>query len=268
MPGDPTDATRPTRPDPVELVPTMVVEHLVARAERELTELQQELESLLDQAEVTEKRVRAEHPALEAYDERFESEVLEEIGNWTGRRGFATISAALTDPPVQWRPADPDSAQPEDEPQPSAAAEPGVSFEATFPVPVVERDPEATANGRSGTTPGQRTPGANADVGADTDTTTPRRPRTTVVERGFRRSLPSGGRPTVTEEPVAAPETETTESQFATFWGAGKDSADVPARTRREKGSRLRWAAKVPSRLLIQLGLLVIVVGLLVLKLG
>ena len=268
MSGDAADTTRPTRPNPVELVPRMVVEHLVARAERELTELQQELESLLGEAEATEKRVRAEHPSLEVYDERFESEVLEEIGNWTGRRSFAAISAALADPPVQSPLAGRDSAQREEEPRPSASAEPAVSFEATSPVPVVERDPKAISNGSSTTTLGQGTRGPSAGVDADAGTTTPTRPRTTVVERGSRRPLPGGARPAVTEEPVAAPQTETTENQFASFWGAGKDSTDVPARTRRAKGRRLQWAAKVPSRLLIQLGLLVIVVGLLVLKLG
>jgi len=268
MPEEAADTTRPTRPDPVELVPTMVVQHLVARAERELTELQQELESLLGEADATEKRVRAEHPALEVYDEDFEAQVLEEVGHWTGRRGFAAISAALADPPLEARRADRDSVQRDAEPEPSVPAGQAVPFEATAPVPIVENDLRSTPNGSSGTAPGHGARDPGADVGAEVDVTTPTRPRTTVVDRRSRRSLPAGARPAVTQEPASAADTEPTESQFASFWGEGKDSADVPARTRRAKRSRLQWAAKVPSRLLIQLGLLVVVVGLLVLKLG
>ncbi|HXZ61657.1 MAG TPA: hypothetical protein VEG62_02865, partial [Acidimicrobiales bacterium] len=196
-------------------MPTMVVEHLVARAERELTELQQELESLLGEAEATEKRVRAEHPALEVFDESFESEVLEEVGHWTGRRGFAAISAALADPPLQSQRADRDSVQREAEPEPSAPADPAVPFEATAPVPIVENDLRSTPNGTSGTTLGHGARDPGAEVAAQVDITTPTRPRTTVVDRRSRRSLPAGARPAVTQEPASAADTEPTESQFA-----------------------------------------------------
>jgi len=244
------------KPDIVDVIPVETIEPLMARHERELGSMRLELEEALREAEAAEHALNT-HPAAAVFDDAFEADVLAHVA-----RSVADLRRDRSVMPTGG--------------VPEPAAPVGLPAERHGDMaPVADRNPETLVSPSIGS------------PGPASNTSSPPRPRTVVVDRGVSRTVVvDRGRPAEVPAPTppSAPPTPQplSEPVFAADpgaeqyinWQAGKDSlvdanhnGSVPDRrgTRKTKGSH---ASRLPARLLIQAGVVIVIIALLLLKLG
>lgn len=248
-------ADLPSRPVALEVVTDAEVEALVVRHEAELKGLRLELEEALRAAAVAERRLNA-HPAAVVIDQTFEIEVL-------AQTALRTSEVERYNAPARER----EIGTAVDEAEPPALEPRG------------ETQPASLGNGHD--------PVTEVEIGSKKAArlaTTAKRPRTVVVTRPapigscadvvgrsapVDRSEPESLDPVTVEKATTAAATGEPTTAFvstpdisAAFWHESEVSrprgSDGPA----------GLLARIPSRLLIQLGVAIVVVALLMLKLG
>jgi hypothetical protein len=246
----------PVRPDLAEILPVAVVEALVARSEGELRTMWLELQEIVGSAESAERRLKANRVAA-VYDDAFESDVLAYVRRVVEPEAADRLSLTTPDSPVI----------------PSAWANghsSGVEG-ALPPPPVVPSAPVASPPPPPPPPPGP--PGGLPSGGASTGQVqaTPRsspKPRTTVVDRGHRPAEPTHATPSA---PPPPPPVVAEFGNPLPAWAvpsalgnAQSDSSGSIAIPAHEHG----WTSRIPARLLMQVGLVMVVAALLLLKLG
>jgi len=303
----------PVPPEPVGLVPSSVVEGLVAQNEADFEELRAELAVALREAELAEKRLWQDHPAALVYDATFAADVEGFLTEWTGSAAppwrpavseedsapppFAEVQSLLTDAPSEESPPPPVAVPRYDPARPrfpnvrslltdattnvadatsngatdSSAAPVGSSAPDSTGSPLVEGGPTAAPPPESASSPGSPTPPAGVVMSAPST----ERQRTTVVVRNAALQAPLPPPPPITAPPTddsprwATPAQSQPASSSTPASGQHPSHGpndDLTVETKRATSSH--WTQRVPSRLLIQLGILVVIVGLIVLKLG
>ncbi len=226
------------KPDIVDVVPVETVEPLMARHEEELRALRLELEEALRSAETAERRLSA-HPAAAVYDDAFEGQVLAHVSRSVSELEHGPgvdTAAALT---ATSHPAPGNAGR---TPSPAAA----ISFP-THTEPTVDQPPMVP-----GTSPSPRPRTVVVDRGL---------PRTVVVDRNApptRTLTPPPPTPTTPPVSVADPGAEEYVTCKASL------AADEGGRPKRQSGR----TSKVPARLLIQAGVVIVIIALVLLKLG
>jgi len=249
-----TPSDPPMKPDIVDVIPVETIEPLMARHERELRSMRLELEEALREAEAAEHALNT-HPAAAVFDDAFEADVLAHVARTVADLGRdRTVIPTVPDPAAPGRlPAEGHDDM----------------------VPVADRNPETLVSPSIGSS------------GPVSNASSPPRPRTVVVDRGAPRTVVvDRGRPAQGPAPTppSAPPTPSPPSEpvFAADpgaeqyinWQASKDSlvdanhnGTVPDRrgSRKTKGSH---ASRLPARLLIQAGVVIVIIALLLLKLG
>jgi hypothetical protein len=219
----------PTRPGVVDVMSPDVVEPLVARHEQELKALRLELEQATKDADAAEQRVR-QNPLASVYDADFEAGVLDYLA-----RSVANIT---TVPAPGWSTTS--------DAQRSASP------------PVVADDQSAQSPSSSSSSPARPRP-VSGEGG---------RPRTTVVRRGgpvanaTPPSPPTAAAATGHSEDIAVSPVVTPDP-VASTGSVGAGRIETQAKKRSAGG-----ASRVPARLLIQVGVVIVVLALLLLKLG
>jgi len=242
----------PPKPGVVDILPVETVEPLVERHERELRGLRLELEDALRQAEVAEQRLNA-HPAASVFDDKFEANVLASVERNISNvnSGGSNAAPRLIDtrppppPPPTVSSAEVQTAQGTSE----KIAEPTIAVP-TVAVPRPSADPSA---------PRPRT--VVVDRGA---------PRTVVVDRG---RAPAPPPPPTTTPPPPVYAADPGAEQFINAQANKESAVDIGQNgtagdrksTRKSKAGR---ASRLPARLLIQAGVIIVIVALLLLKLG
>ena len=253
----------PPRPDVVDIVPVSAVAPLMARHEEELRGLRRQLEEARSEAEAAEGRLRAHPAAAAVFDDDFEARVLSHL-HWS----ISHLDSAATGPAAGRTVGRVRSVLPAEESDRSPLTTEGDRL--VFPTPTVEPPRPAQDAARRPRT-------VVVDRG---------QPRTVVVERGGQGVAPPpvpfvAPPPAPSPPPPAPPADTAVQTVFAASPEAEQfitseanrtsvlESNEVDdgrrRRTRRTKGGS---AAKIPSRLLIQVGVVVVVVALLLLKIG
>ncbi len=266
----------PVRPDLAEILPVAVVEALVARSEGELRTMWLELQEIAGSAESAERRLKANRVAA-VYDDAFESDVLAYVRRVVEPEAADRLSLAASDSaaiPPAWANGR------------SSAVEGALP-----PPPVVPSAPVASPPPPPPPPPGP--PGGSPSDGAPTGQVqaTPRsspKPRTTVVDRGHRPSEPTHASPSAPPPPSDTHPPWPTQPSSATTppppppvvaefgnplpaWAVSPALGNAPsvssgsiAIPAQEHG----WTSRIPARLLMQVGLVMVVAALLLLKLG
>ncbi len=268
-------------PEAVEIVPTSVVEALIARSNAELDALRSELDGAIREAEEAEERLRRLPPA-QVFDGISEAKLFEYVEEIAARLTHGVVDVgrgpSVPEPVVV---------------QGLVPHQDSVEANGVHPTGVVEPPvPRAEGPGPGPTYGGPETlvvPIVHAplplprpaDAGSD-------RPRTVVVDRSGPedpRQWPPPPPPALRlpppppPPPLPPPPPPVATARAATHalgaepaliaWAGGSELPATPPITRKEwTQPRNQWMAKVPSRLLMQLGALVVIVGLLVFKLG
>jgi hypothetical protein len=250
----------PPKPGIVDIVPVETVEPLIERHERELKALRLELDDALRQAEAAEQRLNV-HPAASVFDDEFEVKVLasversiSSVRSGGGNEAHPVIETRPPPPPpptvssAEVRTA-PDSSEHVGEPR---IVEPTV-VEPTVVVPRPSADPSST-----------RPRTVVVDRGA---------PRTVVVDRGRAPAAPAPPPPPTTTPPTSVYAADPGAEQFINAQankesnvGAGQNGT-VGDRKSTRKG-KAGHSSRLPARLLIQAGVIIVIVALLLLKLG
>jgi hypothetical protein len=243
----------PSKPSVVDVVPVEAVEPLMIRSESELRRMRLELAEALREAEAAEQRLRV-HPAASVYDDAFEARVLAHVEGSVSNVGGGTDPTS-TSGLIGAMARDGEGAP---EPPPDSADRSG--FTRTEEGPQDPADPAASTRPRT----------VVVDRG---------RPRTVVVDRGApvtpASSVPSPAAP----PPRSAPPSAMPEPVFASSPGAERfitTQANVgPVIAEGQRGSngsrrhtKSGRVARLPARLLIQAGVIVVIIALLLLKLG
>lgn len=268
------DDDRPLGPCPVDLVPGSVVDRLVAQNHADLEALRAELASARREAELAEETLRQAHPASLVYDSDFAAEVLRYVTQCVGPSvpppNPAPVSYSTTPnfDEVQRVLTDAGSQPTVDAPAPARSGN-GADPSGAHPA---SRDDSAGADGVAGASAvGPVEPPAQGDQRLAATS----RPRTTVVERdrpvpSDAAAPPSWERPTgeLPAEDVPSVEDSRPEESAPLSDDASSDRWDREPIGQSTLGAPRHWSKRVPSRLLIQLGLLIVIVGLIVLKLG
>jgi hypothetical protein len=247
VPEHSSAGSRPPKPGIVDVVPVELVEPLIARHEEELRALRLELEQALREADEAEHRLNT-HPAAAVYDETFEAEVLAHVA-----RSVATV-----------------------EHRPDTVTTPGLSEAmrsapvntggGVAPRPVLSPDTPVIPR----VEPPTRAPGSPPTPGPRTVVVDRSRPRTVVVDRS---------RPVAEAPPSAPPPTgpsaamsDTGADTYITVTGTREPLLEVDRKGPDGIGGppkrRSGRTTKIPARLLIQTGVVIVIVALLLLKLG
>jgi hypothetical protein len=239
VPDDPLSDNRTPVPGIVDVLSVETVEPLVARHEEELAALRLELEDALREAEAAEQSVNR-HPAASVFDDAFEADVLARVAeslakvDGSGDQGVAdTVSAPEAAASLA-----------RGTPAPSASDSPA-------PAVVDSSAPESS--------PGSSVRPRTVVV----DRGSPRTPRTVVVDRG----RPSSG-PSPPPPPPVAP--VLVGDLGAAQLVDAQASAQAPASVRKRKGGKKKGnlLARLPARIFIQAGVIIVIVALLMLKLA
>jgi len=252
-----TPGDRLPKPGIVDVLPVETVEPMMARHEEELRAMRGELEVALREAEAAEERLNR-HPAAVVFDDAFETEVLAQVA-----RSVATVQ--------------------QDASQASAPSLVG----STPPAPVGSPGDTTTAGATPAPVPATtvvnpafeppRRPSAASPTDRPRTVVVDRSaPRTVVVDRGRASSAVSP--PSTTPSPPRNPSTSVSAAdpgaeQFITAQaeGGAQGEADRKASVRQRGGARRTrngHTSRLPARLLIQAGVIMVIVALLLLKLG
>jgi hypothetical protein len=252
----------------VEFLPVETVEPLVERHERELRDLRLELDDALRQADAAEQRLNA-HPAAAVFNDEFEANVLGSVERSISavRAGGSPIVPGLIDT----RPPPP--------PPPNAPeAEMALAASQTIAEPKIAVSPveEPTiAMPRPGTDPSSPRPRTVVvDRGAPRTVVVDRgAPRTVVVDRGGAPAAPAPPPPSTTTASTPVYAADPGAEQFINAQ-ANKDSAVDAGQSggagdrKSARKAKAGHASRLPARLLIQAGVIIVIVALLLLKLG
>jgi hypothetical protein len=245
----------PPKPGIVDILPVETVEPLVERHERELRALRLELEDALRQAEAAEQRLNA-HPAASVFDDEFEANVLASVERSISnvRNGGSNAAPRLIDtrPPPPPQP-NVSLAEVPTAPGPSETVVEPKIVEPTIVVPRPEADPSS---------PRPRT--VVVDRGA---------PRTVVVDRGRAPAAPARPPPPTMAAPTSVYATDPGAEQFINAQANKESAVDAgQSGTAGDRKSTRKGKAghgsRLPARLLIQAGVIIVIVALLLLKLG
>jgi hypothetical protein len=246
------------KPGIVDVLPVETVEPLIARHEHELRAMRLELADALREAEVAEQRLMA-HPAAAVFNDAFEADVLAHVA-----RSVATVGSDPPERAGRHTMAMPPEATPAGSPHDVGPGHDVVPEVATVaPGPLVEPMAEPAPP------PSAPPP--------------PARPRTVVVDRGAPRTVvvdrtrPAAAPPPPPPPPQPARSLPVSASdpgaeQYITAQ-ANEGSLDADqkgsARGRGRTGTaRNGHTSRLPARLLIQAGVVLVIVALLLLKLG
>jgi len=246
-----TPGDRLPKPGIVDVLPVETVEPMMARYEEELRAMRHELDVALREAQAAEQRLNM-HPAAAVFDDSFEDEVLAHVTRSVATIGQDANQGSAPSLAGAFRPAPVES---HGETTPA-----GVTTD-TIVNPTVEpsRRPSAPP-------PSDRPRTVVVDRGA---------PRTVVVDRSAAASAvsPPSPPPPPPGPSVSVSAADPGAEQFITAQ-ADRESR-VPAGPKaavRERGGARRTrnghTSKLPARLLIQAGVIIVIVALLLLKLG
>ncbi len=247
------------KPGIVDVLPVETVEPLIARHEEELRAMRLELADAVREAEAAEQRLKA-HPAAAVFDDAFEADVLAHVA-----RSVATVGSDPLEGAGRHTMAVPPEATPAGTPHDAGLGH-DVAPEGTAG-PLVE------PTGESAPRPSPPPP--------------PARPRTVVVDRGAPRTVVvDRNRPVAAQPPPPPPPPPPSQparslpvsasdpgaEQYITAQ-ANEGSLDADqkgsARGRGRTGTtRNGHTSRLPARLLIQAGVVIVIVALLLLKLG
>jgi hypothetical protein len=244
----------PPKPGIVDIVPVETVEPLIANHERELRVLRAELEEALRVAERAEQDLRT-HPAAAVFDDAFEEDVLAHVA-----RSVAEVTLQGRDFPTVGRRETAGSVPVAAEAHGGGAPEADASSET--PVNPLASSPRQASNQSS--PPRPRT--VVVDRGA---------PRTVVVDRGSPEGTTSSPIPTPIAPLPAAPvfAADPVAEQYIN-WQASQDAPVEASRNgaasdrRGTRGAKGSHASRLPARLLIQAGVVIVIIALVLLKLG
>jgi hypothetical protein len=247
----------PPKPGIVDIVPVETVEPLVERHERELRALRLELEDAQRQAEAAEQRLNS-HPAAAVFDDNFEANVLASVDRSISHVKSGGSNAAR--PLVETRPPPPPP--------------PHVSLADVQATPgSTQRIVEPTVANQTVVEPPLAAPPPTADPSSP-------RPRTVVVDRGVPRTVvvdrgraPAPPPLATTAPPTSVYATDPGAEQFINAQANKESAVDTGQNgtagdrksTRKAKAGH---ASRLPARLLIQAGVIIVIVALLLLKLG
>jgi hypothetical protein len=257
---DMTGGEFPPKPGIVDVVPVETVEPLVERHERELRTLRLELEDALRQAEVAEQHLNS-HPAASVFDDNFEATVLASVDRSISHVKSAGSNAAR--PFIETRPPPP--------PPPNVSladvrttpdfsqgiVEPTVANPTVVEPPVVVPRPAPDPS-----SPRPRTVVVDRSA-----------PRTVVVDRGRAPTAPAPPPPPTATLPTSVYATDPGAEQFINAQANKEPAVDAGQngttgdRKSNRKG-KAGHASRLPARLLIQAGVIIVIVALLLLKLG
>ena len=248
----------PVRPDLAEILPVAVVEALVTRSESELRAMWHELQETVIAAESAEQRLKANRVAA-VFDDVFERDVLTYVSRVLGpetaeRASVAAPDRALIPPPWSNGHSSPVEGAPP--PPPPAAAVPSAPLGSPPPPPPVPSTPGVGSTDGPPAAPPRSPPPSSA------------KPRTVVVDRSHRAAEPTIGTspPTASSAPVVIDPgtplpTWSVSPALGDAHGGSAGAIAIPA-------PEHTWTSRIPARLLMQVGLVLVVAALLLLKLG
>lgn len=242
MADDKTGESPTPVPGVVDVVPAETVDPLVSQHERELAEMRRQLEEALREAEAAEQHLGL-HPAAAAYDDAFEADVLAHVA-----KSLSTLKTGLTGAAPGG--TETFTATPSVRPTPEGGHGPAPNPSVVEPPP--ERRPPPP-------------PGAARTVVVDRGA-----PRTVVVDRGAPSTKPREPSPSSAPPPPAAASVLAGDPGAEQFISAqaNSETGEKLGRKRRGRKAKGHRLARMPARVLIQAGVVVVIVALLLLKLS
>lgn len=245
------------KPGIVDVLPVETVEPLITRHEEELRAMRLELADAVREAEVAERRLKT-HPAAAVFDDAFEANVLAHVS-----RSVATMGSD----PNEGAGGHTMAVTPQ-----SIPAEPHHD---------VGTRHDVTPEGGPGAGPLVEPTGESATRPSPPPPPPPARPRTVVVDRGAPRTVVVDRNRPAADAPPPPPQPAPSLPVSASDPGAeqyitaqaneGSLDADQKGSVRgrgRTRTARNGHTSRLPARLLIQAGVVIVIVALLLLKLG